>query len=72
MTKVDSKIYRTTKYWEVHFHAWAGKEGDHIIVTQGGREIQIYTSTLDIKDRAISRWTTEEIEELREIAKSYR
>ena len=77
MPSEDSKVHKERDYWNVSIHrrtgSGHGREGDHILVRKGSREIQIFTNSLDI--RHISNnydFSKDEIAELKDIAKKYR
>lgn len=70
MVKKYSQVYRVPDYWTVRYDEWKSYEASHIHVTQGGREIQVYVNSLDIKNQD-GRFTNDEIEEIKEIAKEY-
>lgn len=70
MPRFDSEVHRQSNYWQVRYDAWNGWEAAHVHVSQGGREIIIFTETLDI--RSISgRFSNDEIAEAMGIASYY-
>ena len=57
-------------YWKVRYDSWNGWEAPHIHAMQGDRELQVYTESLEIKNQK-GRFSSDEIEEIRNIARSY-
>ena len=72
MTKLASRVHRVPNYWAVRYDDPSGWENAHICVTQGDRELQVYTNSLDIKEEPKGKFTNDEINEIKEIAKTYR
>lgn len=62
------QLYYSTS---VRYDEWNGYESAHIVVKQGERELQIYLKSLDLRHQNGS-FSTDEIEELIEIAKEYK
>lgn len=56
--------------WRVRFDDWNGWEAPHIHASQGDRELQVYTQTLEIKNQS-GRFSSAEIDEIKRIAASY-
>ena len=71
MAKKYSYVHKQPNYWDVRYDEWNGYEGPHIVVSQGGRELQIYLKTLDLRHQ-VGSFDTDEILELIEIAKEYK
>ena len=46
-----SFVHGQPNYWRVRFDDWNGWEAPHIHASQGGRELQVYTQTLAIKNQ---------------------
>lgn len=65
-----SYVHGQPGYWRVRFDDWNGWEAPHIHATQGDRELQVYTQTLEIKNQS-GRFSSSEIEEIQDIASSY-
>ena len=65
-----SYVHRQPGYWKVRYDSSKGWEGPHIHVSQGDRELQVYTNTLDIK-HIDGRFSAREIEEIKDIARYY-
>lgn len=65
-----SYVHGQPGYWKVRFDDWNGWEAPHIHVTQGDRELQVYTRTLEIKNQS-GKFSSAEIEEIKAIASSY-
>ncbi len=65
-----SYVHGQPNYWRVRFDDWNGWEAPHIHAMQGDRELQVYTKTLEIKNQN-GRFSSSEIEEIRNIARSY-
>lgn len=65
-----SYVHGQPGYWRVRFDDWNGWEAPHIHATQGDRELQVYTQTLEIKNQN-GRFSSSEVEEIKNIAKSY-
>ena len=76
MPKEDSKIHQQSNYWDLTFHARerqnTNREGDHVIIKKGSKEIQIFTDTSTIRNIGRERFTSKEEAELIEIAKKYK
>ena len=49
MSSYYSYVHRQPGYWKVRYDSAKGWEGPHIHVSQGDRELQVYTNTLDIR-----------------------
>ena len=71
MAKEYSNVHKQPRYWNVRYDEWNGFEGAHIVITQGDRELQIYLESLDLRFQE-GHFDTDEIEELKEIAKEYK
>lgn len=65
-----SYVHRQPGYWKVRYDSWNGWEAPHIHASQGDRELQVYTNTLEIK-HIDGRFSAQEIEEIKDIARSY-
>lgn len=70
MPREYSNVHGQPGYWQVRFDDWNGWEAPHIHATQGDRELQVYTQTLEIKNQN-GRFSNSEIEEIKSIARSY-
>lgn len=65
-----SYVHGQPGYWKVRFDDWNGWEAPHIHAKQGDRELQVYTQTLEIKNQS-GRFSSSEIDEIKDIASSY-
>lgn len=65
-----SFVHGQPNYWRVRFDDWNGWEAPHMHASQGGRELQVYTQTLAIKNQT-GRFTVDEVNEIKMIASSY-
>lgn len=66
-----SYVHGQPNYWRVRYDEWNGWENAHIHASQGERELQVYTDSLEIKEQS-GRFSRDEIEEIKDIARKYR